>query len=99
MAEPTWVSPANHATIDNTPVLVFQTPSFSGNAHFHLQLDTANTFDTANLKELKTNHSQTNWEYWDGDSWEPFPSAGLSDTYSELTILDNPLSKIFFLLD
>jgi len=93
---PVWVSPANHSVIDPNPILVFTSPSFSGVAHFHIQLDKVDTFDGGDLRNYKTNHDNTNWEYWDGDSWEPFPATGLIDTYSgnncRLTIT-SPLSS------
>jgi len=79
---PIWVSPADTSPIGSTPVLVFTMPSSVGNMHFHMQLDTADTFDTGDLREYKTNMSQVGWEYWDGDSWEPFPAGGVANTYS-----------------
>jgi hypothetical protein len=42
-----------------------------------MQLDTANTFDTGNLRTVNSSTSQTDWAYWDGDSWEALPSDGL----------------------
>ena len=79
---PVWSSPANHATMGASPVLEFTSAAFSGNAHFHMQLDTANSFDSGNLRGLKTNHDVTGWTYWDGDSWEAFQSSGMPDTFS-----------------
>jgi len=77
-----WVSPASGTDISNTPTFVLTPAAFTGSVHIHMQLDTADSFDTGNLREIKTNASTTGWEYWDGDSWEPFPSTGLPDTYS-----------------
>ena len=78
----TWVSPADGVNMSTLPVLVFIMPDSVGNMHFHLQLDTVDTFDSGDLREFKTNHSLTGWEYYDGDSWEPFPAAGVPNTYS-----------------
>ena len=64
------------------PTLVFETSEFQGKAHCHLQLDTVNTFDGVDLQEFDTYSSQTGWEYYDGADWQPFPAAGMSDTYS-----------------
>lgn len=92
---PTWISPSNHSSISATPTLVFQTPTFTGNRHFNLQLDNDDTFSSGNLRNLRTNISQVNWEYWDGDSWEGFPSGGLPDTYAGNNcryIVSSPLS-------
>ena len=79
---PVWVSPPNYSVIGSTPILVFKSQIFSGTVHFHIQVDKADTFDTVDLREYKTSEDTTNWEYWDGDSWEPFPGAGLSDVYA-----------------
>lgn len=81
---PTWVSPADGTLISTTPTLVFTIPAGgpAGNYHFHIQLDTANTFNTGNLRDVKTNISQTGWEYNDGAQWQPFPSGGVASTYA-----------------
>lgn len=79
---PVWSSPVNHSEIGAVPTLEFTSASFSGNAHFNMELDKVDTFDGGNLRSIKTNVSTTGWEYWDGDSWEAFPSTGLPDTYS-----------------
>lgn len=79
---PEWVSPDNHAAVTSTPTLTFTTVSFTGVAHFHLELDKANTFDGGDYRSIKTNHGVTGWEYWNGGSWESFPTTGLSDAYS-----------------
>ena len=79
---PVWVSPANHAVMGATPTLEFTPAAFTGNEHFNIEMDKVNTFDGGDLRSVKTNYSVTGWQYWDGDSWETFPSAGLPDTYS-----------------
>jgi hypothetical protein len=66
-----------------TPVLVFTSPSSASAQHFHMQLDTANTFNTGALRELRTNVDQTGWEYYStGLSWTAFPSSGLAAAQS-----------------
>lgn len=83
LGAPTWVSPANGSTMSATPTLVFTIPTGpAGNYHFHIQLDTANTFDTGNLRNVKTNISTTGWEYFNGSTWTAFPSGGVASTYS-----------------
>jgi len=82
VGNPVWVSPADTVPISSTPILVFQMPESTGNMHFHMQLDTANTFDTGDLREYKTSESQTNWEYWNGSDWVAVPSGGVSNVYS-----------------
>jgi len=82
IGKPIWVSPADGVDMERKPVLVFQMPNSVGNMHFHMQLDTVDTFDGGDLRELKTNQDLTGWEYYDGDSWEPFPAAGVANTYA-----------------
>jgi len=84
-SNPTWVSPADTATVSATPVLVFEIPSGpAGNYHFHMEIDTANTFDTGNLRSLKTYIDQTGWEYDQTGSggWVAVPSTGVASTYA-----------------
>jgi hypothetical protein len=76
-AGPVWVSPANSAVMGATPVLVFTSPVAATPQHFWMELDTANTFGTGNLRTLRTDLSQTGWEYWNGSAWTAFPSTGL----------------------
>jgi hypothetical protein len=79
---PTWVSPADGAGIGTTPVLVFTSPVAGVAQHFNLQLDTVDTFDSGNLRDLATNTSQTGWEYWNDSAWTAFPAGGLASGYS-----------------
>jgi hypothetical protein len=74
---PTWTTPADTVSMSTTPELKFNSPASAAKQHFYLQLDTANTFDTGNLRTLDSSTDQTNWAYWDGDSWEALPSDGL----------------------
>jgi hypothetical protein len=50
--------------------------------YFELQLDTADSFDSVNLRSHDSYSSQAGWEYYDGDSWEPVPSTGVLTTYA-----------------
>lgn len=77
VSTPTWVSPVDTAALGLNPILQFTSPTSTNAQHFELQLDTANTFDTGNLRDLITNTSQTGWTYFDGSSWVAFPSSGL----------------------
>ena len=74
---PQWVSPADTAAMGLTPVLVFTSTVSASAQHFELQLDTASSFNSGNLRDLNTQTSQTGWEYFDGSVWQPFPSTGL----------------------
>ena len=78
----TWTTPADTVSMTATPVLAFTMPSASSAQHFEIQLDTANTFDTGNLRDLLTTVSQTGWEYWDGAAWQAVPSGGVPAAYA-----------------
>jgi len=80
-AAPTWVSPADGEAMSTTPVLQFTIPSAASAIHFYLELDTADTFDTGNLRTYRSDSDQTNWTYYDGDSWEAVPAGGVPITY------------------
>jgi hypothetical protein len=60
-----------------TPELKFTSPISVVLQHFYMQLDTAATFDTGNLRTYDSSTSQTNWTYWDGGAWADLPSDGL----------------------
>jgi hypothetical protein len=79
---PVWVSPADTVQIDTEPVLVFTMPDLGEDMYFHLQLDTANTFDSGDLRQHRTDVSQTGWEFHDGSDWQPVPSTGVPSTYA-----------------
>jgi len=79
---PVWTTPADLAAMGTTPELKFTGPTFTGTQHYWLELDTANTFDTGSLRTYRTDVSQTDWDYWNGSGWTPFPAGGMADTYS-----------------
>jgi hypothetical protein len=74
---PVWTTPADTVSMSTTPDLKFNSPTSASKQHFYMQLDTANTFDTGNLRTYDSSVSQTNWTYWDGASWTALPSDGL----------------------
>lgn len=74
---PTWTTPADTVSMSTTPELKFNSPTSAAKQHFYLQLDTANTFDTGNLRSLDSSADQSNWAYWDGATWTALPSDGL----------------------
>lgn len=78
----TWISPANHVSMVTTPTLVFQTSVSSADQHFHLQLDKVDTFDGPDLREVKTTHDVTGWEYFNDVFWAALPTTGLPSIYS-----------------
>jgi hypothetical protein len=81
VGSPTWTTPLNATSALVTSPFVFLIPTSPSNIHFHMQFDTVGTFDSVNLRNYKTNESQTGWEYWNGSAWTAFPSGGVSTTY------------------
>lgn len=79
---PVWTTPADTVSMSTTPDLKFTSPASAVKQHFQLQLDTANTFDTGNLRTLDSSTSQTNWTYWNGSTWVAIPSDGLPIAYA-----------------
>jgi hypothetical protein len=79
---PTWTTPADTVTMSTTPDLKFDSPTSGVAQHFQLQLDTANTFDTGNLRTYDSSTDQTNWTYYNGGSWVAIPSTGMPSAYS-----------------
>lgn len=92
---PHWTTPADNTQITSTPVLAFIIPQATAPMHFQIELDRVNTFDSVDLSTFDSNNDNTNWEYWDGDSWEPVPVGGVSQSFAgneaRLTI-SNPLA-------
>lgn len=83
VATPTWVSPSDGATeqASDTPLVFIIPNSQFNNIHFHIQYDTADTFNTVDLIEHKSWEDQTGWEYWNGSAWVSVPASGVPDTY------------------
>lgn len=79
---PIWTTPADTVSMSITPDLKFTSPASAVKQHFQLQLDTANTFDTGNLRTHDSSTSQTNWTYWNGSTWVAIPSDGLPIAYA-----------------
>jgi len=79
---PAWTTPADTVSMTTTPELKFTSPASAVAQHFYLQLDTANTFDSGNLRTLDSSTSQTNWDYWTGAAWAALPSTGLASGYA-----------------
>lgn len=81
VSTPTWTTPADAVSMSTTPELKFTSPTSAVAQHFQLQLDTANTFDTGNLRTYDSSTDQTNWAFWDGGAWTALPAGGLSTAY------------------
>lgn len=80
--KPIWVTPPNHeSSVGAFTPLVFIIPTTVVPAHFEIQVDTANTFDSGNLESYKSWEDQTGWEYYNGSSWVAFPVSGVPAAY------------------
>lgn len=78
VSQPTWVSPADTASVTTaSEPLVFTIPTSDHKVHFELEIDTANTFDTVDLITKQTWQDQANWEYHNGSTWVAFPADGV----------------------
>jgi hypothetical protein len=79
---PAWTTPADTVSMSTTPDLKFTSPASAAKQHFQLQLDTANTFNTGNLRTYDSSVTQTNWTYYNGSSWVAIPPDGLPIAYA-----------------
>ena len=77
----TWTTPPDTVSIIPTETLAFLTPPASGSLHFEIQLDTVGSFDSPNLRVLKSHYDLTGWEFWDGGAWVALPVSGMPNTY------------------
>lgn len=75
-SSPAWVSPADGTNISSSTPFVFTSLVSANPAHFELQFDTVNTFDSGNLKRLRS-YLDSGWEYWDGAAWQPLTASGM----------------------
>jgi hypothetical protein len=78
---PVWTTPADTVAMSATPALAFTIPALASPMHFNMQLDTAGTFDTGDLRDVNSKADQDGWEYWDGGAWQPVPAGGVDDAY------------------
>ena len=79
---PIIVSPKDAAQETSPVYLRFTTTSLgSTKKHFEIQVDkTDSTFNDLEINP-KSIDDQTNWEYWNGASWQPLPVGGLNSAY------------------
>ena len=73
ISQPVWTTPDDLETIVGlTPTLQFNMPeSASGDMYFKIEIDTADTFDSLDLRVYQSYPSAAGWEYWDGGAWVP----------------------------
>lgn len=81
---PLLVSPIDAAEETSPVYMVATTTGFDqggGKKHFEINID--KTSDAFGDLEIDTDSytSQTNWEYWDGDSWEAMPADGMDSAF------------------
>ena len=74
---PVWTTPGDATAMSGTPALAFTMPTLASPMFFQMQLDSANTFNTGDLRDLDSSTSQTGWEYWDGSAWTAMTGSGV----------------------
>jgi len=82
ITKPVLITPIS-LTIENSPVyFVWEIPTCckNRNMHAHIQIDkTDNTF--GDLEKDLSSYRDSNFEYWDGGAWQPYPIAGVTSVY------------------
>jgi hypothetical protein len=76
-----WTTPADTVLMSASPELKFTMPSAASPLFFELQIDTAATFDTGDLRDYRSDQSQTGWAYWNGADWADVTAAGVDESY------------------
>lgn len=79
---PEWTTPADGASMSATPELKFLVPVMPDDMHFNIQIDTAPTFDSVDLRDVRSDQDQTGWDFWNGSGWEPVPVGGVSPSFA-----------------
>jgi hypothetical protein len=79
---PEWTTPANNASMSGLPELKFLIPLMPSDMHFHIQIDTANTYDTGNLREIRSDLDQTGWDFWNGSAWTAVSAGGVDESFA-----------------
>lgn len=95
---PTLDSPA-HGAIQGTarPVLTANAPTHYTSLHFHLQWDTANTFNTGNLQQFETKAATANWTHsTDGVTWNAFPTGGVASGKARYSFAADQTNNTFY---
>jgi hypothetical protein len=78
---PVWTTPADTVSMVASPELKFTMPTLGSAMHFNLQLDTASTFDTGDLRDLQSNLDQAGWDFWNGTAWEAVAPTGVPSSF------------------
>ena len=76
-----WTTPGDGVGMSATPVLAFTMPVLGAVMHFQMELDTANTFNTGNLRVTDTSVDEAYWSFWDGAEWQDVPGEGVPAMY------------------
>ena len=62
--------------------LVWEIPTCCQNRNIHANVQVDKTDDTfADLEKDLFSYRDSDFEYWDGDSWEPYPTTGVTSAY------------------
>ena len=79
---PVWTTPADTVTMANLPELKFTMPYLAAPLFFELELDKVATFDGGDLREIRSDLSQTGWDFWNGTGWEAVAPTGVPAAYA-----------------
>lgn len=82
ITKPVLVSPAQFTTQTIPIYLVWEIPTCCKERNIHAQVqvdDTSSDFES--LEKDLFSFRDSGFEYWDGDSWETYPTAGLGPAY------------------
>jgi hypothetical protein len=78
-----WTVPADLASIISLPLLQFTTPSSMAQAmFFEMLIDTAATFDSGSLRDIRSDLDQTGWDFWNGSGWAAVGPGGVDPAYA-----------------
>jgi len=79
---PVWTTPADTVTMANQPELKFTMPYLAAPLFFELELDKVATFNGGDLREIRSDLSQTGWDFWNGTTWEAVAPTGVPAAYA-----------------
>jgi hypothetical protein len=76
-----WTTPGDTVIIGQNESLAFLMPLAGRSMIFEIQLDRVATFDSPDLRVVRSSLDPAGWEYWDG-SWIPIPRGGVDPVFA-----------------
>lgn len=89
---PTWVSPSDGSSIQPNTALVWKSLASASNAHFQIELDTTDTFDSPSLVRRRS-FLDSGFEYWDGSAWTSIGSSGMPSAATGANVRYTPIGQ------